>query len=140
MAMADAATIANKWAQAMQSAGPAYQAGIDRVTESPMAKAAQNAAGYLQGVQDAVNSGKWQAGLNRSSLQDWKNAAKTNGSQRLGSGATLAKPKVQAFLQQFLPVLANNVAQVQSMPNATFEQRKQRAIAMMDLNHQFKRS
>ena len=140
MAMADAATIANKWAQAMQGAGAAYQAGIDRVTDSPMAKAAQNVQGYLQGVQDAVNSGKYAAGLNRVSLQDWKNAAKTNGAQRLGSGATLAKPKVQAFLSQFLPVLANNVATVKAMPNATYEQRKARAMAMMDLNHQFKRT
>lgn len=140
MPMADAAAIAEKWSQRMQSAGQAYAQGIDRVSESPTQKAAANVQGYLQGVQDAVNSGKFVAGLNRVSLQDWKNAAKTNGAQRLGSGAALARPKVQAFLQQFLPVLQNNVAQVKSMPNATYEQRKARALAMMDLNHQFKRT
>jgi hypothetical protein len=140
MAMADAATIASNWAQAMSGAGAKYSAGIQRVTESPMAKAAANVQGYLQGIQDAVASGKWVAGLNRVPLQAWKDAATQTGAQRLASGAAKAKPKVLAFLQAFLPVLQANVNQVRGMPNATYEERKARALAMMDLNHGFKRS
>lgn len=140
LTMADPATIAAKWAQNLQGAGQAYKDGIMRVTESPMQKAAQNKQGYINGVMEAANSGKWEAGLNRVSLQQWKDAASTAGAARLGSGAQLGKPKMQAFLQQFLPVLANNVAQVRSMPADSFEARKARAIAMMDLNHSFKRS
>jgi hypothetical protein len=47
---------------------------------------------------------------------------------------------MQAFLTQFLPFLATQVAQVKNMPNQTYDQRKARAIAMMDALHQFKRS
>ena len=140
MPMADAVTIADKWSQAMQNASGAYTAGINRVTESPMAKAAQNVEAYRQGIMDAINSGKWQAGLNRVSLSQWKENATKVGAGRLGTGAAQAKPKMLAFMQQFLPFLANAQAQVKSMPNATYEQRKARATAMMDLVHEFKRS
>lgn len=140
MAMADAASIAEKWSQRLAGATTAYKEGVQRVSENPMQKAAANVEGYRQGIMDAISSGKWQAGLNRVSLQQWKEAAGNVGAQRLASGASAAKPKMMAFLQQFLPVLANNVAQVKQSPNATFEQRMARMVQMATLNHQFKRT
>lgn len=140
MAMASPQEIAEKWAQRTGAAGQAYKDGISRVTENPMQKAAANQAGYLQGIQDAVSSGKWQAGLGRVSLQQWKEAAGNVGASRLSSGATAAKPKMVAFLTQFLPVLQNNVATVKGMPNTNFSERIARMVRMAELNHQFKRS
>lgn len=140
MPMGTAQQIAQKWASAMNGASQAYKDGIARVTENPMAKAAANVAGYLAGVQDAANSGRWQAGLNRMTKDQWQQLAINLGSMRIGPGATAAQPKMERFLTAFLPVLANNVATVRAMPNQTYEQRKARALAMMDLNHQFTRS
>lgn len=131
---------AQKWAQAMGAAGANYKAGIMRVTSSPMAAAAQNQQGYINGVMAAVNSGKWAAGLSRVSLQSWQSAASNLGAQRLGAGATQAQPKVLAFMQSFWPTLQAAQAQVKAMPADTYEARKARATAMMDALHAFKRS
>lgn len=130
---------AERWSQGMQGASTKYKEGIDGVTESPMERAAANQQGYLNGVMEAVNSGKWAAGLRRTSLAQWKEAAKNVGASRLASGAMAAKPKMQAFLASFLPFLQSVTDRVKSMPASTFEERKARAIAQMDGVHQFRR-
>lgn len=139
MAIPDAASAAEKWVSRMSSSTEEYRKGIQRVQENPMAKAAQNVDAYRQGIMDAINDGRYVAGLQRVTLQQWKDAASKTGAERLASGATAGKPKMMAFLQSFLPFLANAQAQVKAMPNATFEQRKARMNAMADLVHQFKR-
>lgn len=139
MAMPDPATVAQKWVDRMNGASTAYTQGVQRTDVNPMQAAAANSAGYLAGVQAAVSSGKWQAGLNRTTKEQWVNLCTTLGAQRLGPGATAAKPKFQAFMSSFLPVLSQNVAQVKQMPNATFEQRIARMNQMAQLNHQYKR-
>jgi hypothetical protein len=129
-----------KWAQSMGAAGAAYKAGVMAVTQSPMQLAAQNQQGYINGVMAAVNTGKWQAGLNRVSLSAWQNAAANLGSQRLGAGATNAQPKVLSFMQSFWPTLQSAQNQVKQMPADTYEARKARSTTMMDLLHAFKRT
>lgn len=140
MAMATAAQVADKWVQRTSAATQAYIDGINRTDVNPMAAAAANSAGYLAGVQNAVSSGKWARGLNRVTKEQWQQKAVTLGAQRLATGVTAAKPKFQAFMDQFLPFLANNVSQVRAMPNNSYEARKARMVQMADLNHQFKRS
>lgn len=139
MAMASSASIAQKWVERTSAATQAYKDGIQRTDGNPMEKAAANAAGYLAGVQAAVSTGKWQRGLARVSREAWMAAAINLGANRIGPGVTQAKPKMQSFLDAFLPVLANNVAQVRAMPNNSYEARKARMNQMADLNHQFKR-
>lgn len=124
-----------RWEQAMQSASTAYGEGIDSVTVNPMEKAAQNEAGYLQGVNDAVSSGKWAAGLRRVTLSDWKTNAKTKGAQRLAAGAKAAVNKVQQFWQRWGPVQDQIVQAVRAMPNATFADRMARMQANAQASH-----
>jgi len=138
MISADAAT--SRWVQAMGSAATKYAAGVNAVTSSPMQAAAKNAGAYVAGVQAAVASGKWQAGLARTTLQQWQAQCVNLGAQRIGAGASAAQPKMLAFMQQFLPYVANAQAQVKAMPNDTYEGRKARAMSMMDILHQFKRT
>lgn len=140
MAMASAAEIAQKWQDRTASATSAYVSGIKRCEVNPMERAAQNASGYLAGVQAAVSSGKWQAGLMRNPKEYWMNAAINLGAQRLGPGVAQAKPKMQRFLDQFLPFLASNMSQVNAMPANSYEARKAKMNAMADLNHAFRRS
>lgn len=131
---------AQKWAQAMGSAGAAYKAGVMSVTTSPMQAAAANKQGWVNGVMAAAQNGKWEAGLARVSLAQWQNAAANLGAQRIGAGATNAQPKVLAFMQQFWPTLTAAVNQVKAMPADTYEARKARSNTMMDLLHAFRRS
>jgi hypothetical protein len=114
----------------------AYTAGVQAVTQSPMAAAATPQAEqlYLQGVQASVSSGRRAAGLNSVSLQQWQALAAGKGAQRLSSGAQAAAPKVQAFFQKFGPVFANIKATVAAMPKGGMVNalaRVQTAITML---------
>lgn len=136
----DPTAIAAKWATNLGNSTQTITAGINSVTESPTAKAARNVDGYLAGVQNSVASGKYQRGLANVSLEQWRQAAITKGIPRIAAGAVSAKPKVAAFLQNFLPFLDNVTAQVRSMPNQTLQQRIQRAVAQMTGVSQYKGS
>lgn len=129
---------ADKWATRLGAAGQAFADGVNGVSSSPMEAAAANPQKFLNGIQDAVNSGKWAANLRSVSLADWKKAMLEKGQGRISSGATAAKSKMVSFFNQFGPVLAQNVATVRGMPSDTKEQRIQRAVAMMQLNSNFK--
>jgi len=129
---------AASWKTSMQTAQQKYTDGINAVTQSPMAAAAANTAGYIQGVTDAVSSGKFERGLQRVSITDWKTAATTKGAPRLATGAAAALPKVEKFWQSFGPKLDAATAQTRAMPKATFEDRMARAQAQMQAVHALK--
>jgi hypothetical protein len=131
--------IGEKWASKMATSSEAYKLGIGAVQESPMAKAAASSELYLKGVQEAVSSGKWQSGLNRVSLQQWKESCLTKGVQRIASGAMAAKNRVIDFQSQWLPFLQANVQRVRSMPKGGLENGIARAVEMIRLNSQFRR-
>lgn len=127
--------ITDKWATAMSGATAAYEAGVNGVQTAPGASAAASSAKYLAGVQ--ANLAKFERNSLAVDLGSWKTATITKGGPRLASGATAAKPKVLAFQTAFFSYLKNGQAQIDNMPTLTYEQRKQKAIAQMDYNHQF---
>lgn len=127
--------ITDKWATAMGSAGPAYTAGINGVTVAPGALAAAASAKYLAGVQENVT--KFERNSLSVDLQSWKTSAIDKGASRLGTGATAAKAKMAAFTQSFFTYLKNGQASINAMPTLTYEQRKAKANAQMDYNHNY---
>lgn len=132
------AKAAANWKARMQTAGTAYSDGIDAVTQSPMEAAANAKDAYAQGVNEAVASGRYERGLRRVSMSDWKKAAKEKGASRLASGANAAAGKVEKFFAVFGPKLMAITEQVRAMPKGTFEERQQRAIQMMNATHALK--
>lgn len=140
MGMASSIDVAKKWADRMRGASEAYKAGIQNTTVNPMEEAAKNVEGYRNGVMEAIDSGKYAAGLRRVSKDEWQRKAMELGASRLASGAAAAQGKMQQFLDGFLPFLASNVAQVKSMSKATLQDRIARATKMMELNAQYKRT
>lgn len=131
---------AANWKNGMANSTAKLTAGVNAVTESPTAKAARRIDAYLAGVQRAVQSGKTQAALNAVTVDQWKTAMLTKGVQRVASGAAAATPKVQAFMDQFLPFLAAGVQQLSSMPRGDLEQNIARATQMMRYTAGFKRT
>ena len=103
--------------------------GVNAVTESPMEKAAANEAGYLAGVQRAVESGKWAASLRRVDLATWKKNFLEKGIPRIASGAQAAKPKLVAFYTEFFPFLDTVERQIAQMPKVTLQDSINRATA-----------
>lgn len=95
--------VADKWSANLAASGQAIKDGINGVTTAPTQLAAAAESRYISGIQAAVASGKWQAGLNRVTLQDWKDAMLQKGLARIGPGATAAKGKFATFMGQLLP-------------------------------------
>lgn len=127
-----------KWQRNMMGSTETIKAGVQAVTESPTLKAAGQADRYVAGVQRAVAEGKWQAGLQSVTLQQWQQAVLGKGLQRLQSGVAAAKPKVAAFLGQFLPYVDNVAQQVRAMPKGGVENGIARATAMIRALSEFK--
>lgn len=131
--------LAQKWAKNLGGATEAMRAGVNAVSVSPTEKAANRADAYLQGVNRAVADGKWQAGLRRVTLADWKSAMIEKGVNRIASGATSAMPKMAAFLTEFLPHVMQGQQMLESMPRGDLNQNISRAVAMITHNSKFKR-
>lgn len=132
--------IAEKWAQRAGAAGQAYTDGINAVTESPTAKAAARADAYQAGVMRAVATRKFQDGLMRVGVQDWKNAAIQKGAARFTTGVQHAKGKMAAFLNEFLPFLESVKAKLAAMPRGDLEQNLARMMENARAIAQFRRS
>ena len=139
MAIRSAAQVAQKWARDLAASTETIRQGVEGVTESPTAKAAARADAYLRGVQQAVADNKWQNGLNRVSLQQWKDDMLTKGLPRIATGASQAEPKFQQFMSEFLPHIEAGQRLLQSMPRGDLNQNIQRMVAMVQHNAKFHR-
>ena len=105
MAIPNAQQLVANWQAGLQRAGPKYAAGINAVTESPMAKAAapQSLQKYAMNTQAAsVPGGRMEQGLNSVSLAQWKTQAAGVGATNLVTGATKGAPKLAAKAQQLI--------------------------------------
>jgi len=115
----------------MQGAGPKYTTGVNAVKVAPGQAAAAASALWAANVAAAVN--KFAANSAKISLQSWQSSAINKGAPRLGTGATAAQPKFQAFMTAFLPQLTNIV---NSLPaRGGYEQNKQRYLSYSDALH-----
>lgn len=136
--MADPNAATQKWARNMTGSVPTIKAGVMAVRESPMAKAADRADYYAQRVQEAVNSGKFQAALRAVSLGDWQQATAEKGTSRIASGVQLAIPKVQAFQAQLQPYAESVKRQIAAMPKGGPAEADARMLAAVNLMRQFR--
>lgn len=129
MAKLTSQQIADKWASNLGSATTQIQQGVMNVTQSPTQKAAANPQKYLQGVTNAVNSGKWANGLNKVSLADWQQSFIQKGLPRISQGAQAAKPKMTTFMDKLLPFQDTLAKQVGAMPKNNIQDSINRASA-----------
>ncbi len=120
-----------KHARNLKASIPDVRRGVERVTESPTEKAAAQSDKYLAGIQAAVSSGKWQAGLRRVTLADWKSKMLDKGVARISTGIDAAKSKVISFASELLPFEATLQAQIETMPDMTLEDSIARTTAWM---------
>ena len=126
-----------KWLTRLSGATAEVQSGIAKVTEAPGVAAVRSKAKYQNNVVAAFP--KWERNTGAVSLQAWQQAA-TAGASRIAQGAQQKQGKYESFAQQFYPYLDQQVQKIKAMPNATFEDRVQRAVAMMRGNAAFKRN
>lgn len=126
-----------KWVNRLSGATAEITAGVDRVQTSPGQLAAQKADKWLAEVQAAA--AKWRRNTGAVSLEDWRKLMKDVGIPRIAQGAQAKQSKVLAFQRDFFPHLERGITRVEAMPDTTFEDRIQRAVAMMRHNREYKR-
>ena len=132
--------IARKWQRNLSGSVEAIRNGVQDVTVSPTEKAAAKADQYLIGVQSAVDSGKYQAGLRRVTLEQWKQAMLDKGVPRLASGAAAGEPKFQEFMAEFLPYIESGQRMLENMPRGGLQENIARSTAMIEHLAGFRRT
>lgn len=131
----DPTTAGDNWERGLNNASAKIEAGINRVQVSPGAKAAQSADKWLMSVTQAKD--RFARGAQAVTLEDWRNAVLASVGN-VGAGATRKKGKYVAKITPVFQHLAGVVARVDQMPSTTYEQRKARAVALMDGMHAYK--
>jgi len=139
MARVTAQQFQEKHANNLKASTTYIQQGIERVSESPTLKAAAKKDKMRAGIVSAIDSGKWEAGLKRVTLEDWKTAAIQKGVPRIAAGIDGAADKVVEFASQLLPHIDAGVAQVNKMNDVTLEDNIQRMVTMTRHMAKFKR-
>lgn len=131
---------AEKQARNLKAATPDIRRGVERVTVSPTAKAAEAQDKMLARLTEAVQSGKWAAGLRRVSLEDWKGKMLEKGVPRIAAGIDAAYDKVVAFASDLLPFQATLQGKIEGMSDLTLEDNIERAAEWMRGMAKFKRA
>ena len=110
-----------KHARRLKGATEDMRLGVEKVTESPTAKAAAKKDKMKANLNRAIDSGKWERGLKRVTLEEWKTQMIEKGVGRVAAGIDGAKDKVISFAAELLPFQDGIKAKVQKMPDITLE-------------------
>lgn len=116
------------------------RSGIEKVTEAPTLKAAAKKDKMKQRLNEALDNGKWEAGLKRVSLEDWKTKMIDKGLNRVSAGIDGAKDKVIGFYSELFPFQDKIQDELKKMPDLTLEDSISRMTHQVRRMHGFKRS
>lgn len=139
MAKLTAKEFQEKHNRRLKAASEDMRLGVERVTESPTAKAAKKADKMRTNINKAIDSGKWAAGLNRVTLEEWKSKMINKGVGRVAAGIDEAEGKVVAFAEKLLPHVDAGKAAIDKLPDVTLEDSIARMTAFTRHMSKFKR-
>jgi hypothetical protein len=114
--------------------------GVERVTQSPTEAAASKKEKFRAGIQEAIDSGKWERGLRRVSLDEWKSKMIDKGLGRVAAGIDAAAPKVREFAAELLPYQDRLKGQIEGMPDISLEDNINRMTTWIREMSKFSRS
>ena len=121
MAKLSPAEFADKHAKRLKAASAEMRTGIERVTESPTAKAAAKQDKMRAKLLESIDNGTWAARLKGVTIEDWKSKMLNVGVGRVASGIDAAHDKVVDFATQLLPAVDAAKRKVEAMPDLTLE-------------------
>jgi len=113
--------------------------GIEGVSSSPTAAAAAKSDKMKTNLVASIDSGKWAAGLNRVTLEEWKSKMINKGLNRVAGGIDEAAAKTTAFAAELLPHIDRGVDAVKKMPDTTLEDNIGRMTSFIRHMSKFKR-
>lgn len=127
-----AAEISSKWNKNFKAGVSDAVKGIDRVTESPMEKAAAAQEKMLSKLNEAVTSGRWAGALSKVTLAAWKEKTKKKMTERAAGGADAAMDKRRSFDTWLANTLNGILPEIASMPDLTLSDSKARMDRQFD--------
>jgi hypothetical protein len=133
VAMLTAAQISTKWLTNFQNAATAMTQGVQAVTQAPGAKAAAQAALWLQRLQ--ASQAKWAARVGAVTLAEWQTAMINLGIPRAQQGAQEKQNNYTTFITAYMAFLTNQVATIKAMPKGTLAQGIARSNAMITASY-----
>jgi len=128
-----------KHARRLKASVDDMRKGVERVTESPTAAAAKKQDKMRSRILESIDNGKWAAGLNRVSLDEWKDKMITKGVTRVASGIDGAAAKVEAFASELLPHIDSGQNKIKGMSDVTLEDNITRMTTFIRHMSEFKR-
>jgi hypothetical protein len=139
MSKLTAAEFQEKHARRLKGAVDDMRKGIEGVTQSPTGKAAGKVDKMRTNIVASIDSGKWAAGLNRVTLEEWKDKMINKGLNRVAGGIDGASAKVTAFASELLPHIDRGVDSIKKMPDTTLEDNIGRMTTFIRHMSKFKR-
>jgi hypothetical protein len=139
MAKLTASEFADKHIRRTKGALEDMRTGIKNVTEAPTLKAAAKADKMKARLVESIDSGKWQDGLKRVSLEEWKDKALNVGVNRVSQGLDANRNKIEAFASELLPYIETGQKSISNMPDLTLEDSVARAGEWIRHMSKFKR-
>lgn len=116
------------------------KAGIERVTVSPTAQAADKQAKMKARLMAAIDDGSWARGLKKVTLEDWRSKMLDKGLSRVSGGIDAAAEKVKDFASQLLPAIATQQAAISKMPDLTLDDNISRMTTFVRGMSKFRKS
>jgi len=129
-----------KHARRLKAATEDIRRGVERVSEAPTLKAAAKKEKMKAKLMEALDSGKWENGLKRVTLEEWKAKMIEKGVSRIPAGIDAAADKVRAFASELLPYIDSQVANVKRMPDVTLEDSINRMVTFIRGMAKFRRT
>lgn len=120
--------IAEKWQRRTGAAGQDWQKGVERVTDSPMAKAAASADLWQQKLTSPDTKEKFKRNVGRVSTEQWKTAT-VAASGRFTAGAQAAADKMMRHQQEVRPHMEAGQRMLAGMPKGSPQDAANRAAA-----------
>jgi len=139
MAKLTAKEFQEKHNRRLKAATEDMRLGVERVTEAPTLKAAKSVNKMRVNILKSIDDGKWEAGLKRVSLEDWKSKMINKGVGRVAAGIDEAADKVVAFAEKLLPHIDAGKAAIDKLPDVTLEDSIQRMTTFTRHMAKFKR-
>lgn len=110
-----------KHARRLKGAIADMEKGVNAVTSAPTLAAAAKKDKMRSGINAAIDSGKWERGLKRVTLEEWKSKMIAKGLGRVAAGIDAAAQKVIDFASELLPYQDTLKAAIKKMPDVSLE-------------------
>lgn len=102
-----ASEIAEKWARVTPQRTADYEAGVRNPKKDWATETAAAAERQAEGVQQAIQEGRFQKGVEKAGTEKWQRGATTKGPQRWSQGVQVGQNDYEQGFAPFREVIAN---------------------------------